>query len=61
VLEEVNGYVCNSMEEMAAMVKQVDKIKPENCRMLVEQNFSKKIMSQRYLDLYRNILVGDDW
>lgn len=61
VLEEVNGYVCNSMEEMAAMVKQVDKIKPENCRKIVEQNFSRKIMSQKYRDLYRNILVGEEW
>jgi len=61
VLEEVNGYVCNSMEEMAAMVGQVDKIKPENCRKLVEQNFSRKIMSQRYLDLFISILAGEEW
>ena len=61
VLEEVNGYVCNSMEEMVAMVKHVDKIKPENCRKLVEQNFSRKIMSEKYLDLYRSILAGGEW
>ena len=61
VLEEVNGYVCNSMEEMAAMIKQVDKIKPENCRKIVEQNFSRAIMSKRYLEIYRNILAGDEW
>ena len=61
VLEEVNGYVCNSMEEMAAMVGQVDKIKPENCRKIVEQNFSRNIMSQRYLDFYKNVLAGKEW
>ena len=61
VIEEVNGFVCNSMEEMAAMVGQVDKIKPLNCRNLVEQNFSRNIMSQRYLDLFRAILAGAEW
>ena len=58
---EINGYVCNSMEEMAAMVQQVDKIKPENCRAIVEKNFSREVMAQRYLKLYRNIVVNNGW
>jgi len=60
VQEEITGYVCNSMEEMAAMVQQVDKIKPENCRVIVENNFSRKIMSQKYLKLYRKIVENNE-
>lgn len=60
VQEEITGYVCNSMEEMAAMVQQVDKIKPENCRVIVENNFSRKIMAERYLKLYRKIVENNE-
>jgi len=62
VLDAINGYVCNTPSEMAAMVRQVDKIKPENCRAIVEQNFSRRIMAERYLKLYRNIVVeNNEW
>jgi len=59
--DDVNGYVCDSVDEMVEAVRKIDTIKPENCRKLVEQNFSRAIMSQRYLDLYRSILSGDEW
>lgn len=61
VLDEVNGFVCNTPEEMIGMVRYVDRIRPENCRAIVEQNFSREIMAKRYLELYRRILAGDEW
>jgi len=61
VLDAINGYVCNTPSEMAAMVRQVDKIKPENCRAIVEQNFSRRIMAERYLKLYMNIVEDNEW
>ena len=63
VLNGVNGFVCEkSLDAMVEAVKRVDEIKPENCRAIVEQNFSRKIMSQRYLGLYRKILdAGEEW
>ncbi len=62
LIDGVNGFVCDTVEEMVEAVKKIDTIKPENCRKTVEQNFSRKIMSQRYLDLYRGIIAGDgEW
>jgi len=61
LLDGVNGFVCDSVDEMVEAVRKIDTIKPENCRKLVEQNFSRAIMSQRYLDLYRSILAGEEW
>jgi len=61
LLDGVNGYVCDDVEGMVQAVKQVDLIKPENCRSIVEQNFTKEIMAFRYEKLYRDILSGNDW
>ena len=61
VLEGVNGFVRDDVEGMIEAVKRVDEIRPENCRAIVERNFSRKIMAGRYLDLYRKILAGEEW
>ena len=62
LIDGVNGFVCDTVEEMVEAVKKIDTIKPENCRKIVEQNFSRKIMSQRYLDLYKGIIAGSgEW
>ena len=61
VLEGVNGFVREDVDGMVEAIKRIDEIRPENCRALVEQNFTRKIMAGRYLDLYRKILAGDEW
>ena len=61
VLEGVNGFVRDDMNGMVEAMRRVDEIKSENCRAIVERNFSRKIMAGRYLDLYRKILAGEEW
>jgi len=61
VIEGVTGFVCDSVEEMVEAVKRVDEIKPENCRAVVEQNFTKELMAERYVRLYEKILEGGEW
>ena len=61
IIEGVSGFVRDDVEGMVQAVKQVDLIKPENCRSIVEQNFTKEIMTKKYLELYRKILAGDEW
>jgi len=57
----INGYVCDTVDEMIRAIKKIDTIKPEDCRRLVENNFSREIMSTRYLRLYENILSDKEW
>ncbi len=61
VIDGVNGFVCDNTDEMVSAVKRIHEIKPENCRRLVEQNFTKEIMASRYLALYKKILRGEEW
>lgn len=61
VVEGVSGFARDDVEGMIQAVKQVDLIKPENCRSIVEQNFTKEIMAKKYLELYKKILNGEEW
>lgn len=61
VLDGINGYVCNNVEELASAVGRVHAIKPETCRQIVEQNFTRQIMAERYLKNYRDIIDGKEW
>lgn len=60
VVEGVSGFVRDDAEGMVQAVKQVDLIKPENCRSIVEQNFTKEIMAKKYLELYKEIVYNNN-
>ncbi len=55
-----NGYYANSDEEFKYFVKQIDEIKPENCRRMAEQ-FSYEIMGENYLKIFKEIIEGASW
>jgi glycosyltransferase involved in cell wall biosynthesis len=55
------GFVCNSIDGMVEAVKRIDNIKPEDCRALVEQNFTKELMAKRYEDLYKQVVNNSEW
>ncbi len=61
VLDGINGFVCDSVEEIVKAVGRIGQISPDNCRSLVEQNFSRKLMTERYLRFYDQILSGEEW
>ncbi len=61
VIEGVIGFVRDDVEGMVEAVKRVDEIRPETCRAVVEQNFTKEIMSKRYEKIYNQILRGEEW
>jgi len=59
VLDGVNGFVCEkNVDAMAEAVYKAHEIKPENCRKLVKERFSRGVMSKHYLALYRSIYHG---
>ena len=60
VIDRVTGFVCNTEEQMIEAIKNIDQIKPEDCRTRAEE-FSKRVMAMRYEVLYKRIINGQDW
>jgi glycosyltransferase involved in cell wall biosynthesis len=56
IKEGETGFLVNSIEEAVLAVKKIEKIKRENCRNWVEENFSLKRMINRYEKLYKKII-----
>ncbi|MFW6134435.1 MAG: glycosyltransferase family 4 protein [Elusimicrobiota bacterium] len=50
------GFLVNNEKEMIEALKDIDKIKPEDCRKHVEKYFSVEKMAENYANLYKNIL-----
>lgn len=55
-----NGFFANSNKEFEYYIKQIDNIKPENCRKQAEK-FDYKIMGKKYLEIFKEILDGKGW
>lgn len=50
------GFIVKNIEEMAKAIKKIDKIKREDCRKLVKENFTVETMTQAYEKVYYKIL-----
>jgi glycosyltransferase involved in cell wall biosynthesis len=55
IQDGVNGFVCDSAEEMAARVGAIQSIDRGICREIMEQRFSDRVMVDAYEALYRSI------
>jgi len=56
IKDGVTGFVVDTEEELIEAVKNIDKIKPEDCRKHVEENFSVEKMAENYLKVYKKVL-----
>jgi hypothetical protein len=56
VEHEKTGYVVNTMAEFVKAVKRVDKIKPYECRSVVEKKFSAQALVNNYEKVYEKVL-----
>ncbi|MBI1883172.1 MAG: glycosyltransferase [Chlamydiae bacterium] len=52
VQNEVNGFLCESVEEMIHMAKRIDEIDRAACRRIMEEKFSDVSILDSYLNLY---------
>jgi len=55
VQDGVTGLFASTVDEMAAAVQDVSRIKTSDCRQYAEENFSSEQMAEGYLDLYRKL------
>ncbi len=49
------GYVVENADDMTEAVRISDNIRPQDCRDLYEREFTAGAMTQRYLDVYREV------
>lgn len=61
ILHGKTGFLCNSVDEMAAAVKNLDAIDAADCREFVQAKFSREVMARRYEELCREIVDGKEW
>lgn len=59
VEQGVNGFVCSSVDEMAAAVRRVQTIDRHNCRRILEERFSERAMLDGYEAAYRQLVAAN--
>ncbi len=50
------GFRCNTFEEFQEAINRIDEISPRKCRERVEENFTAKIMTGKYIKAYKKII-----
>jgi glycosyltransferase involved in cell wall biosynthesis len=56
VTDDVSGYVCANVDDMAARATDLARLEPQKVRGFAERYFSVQRMVQDYVDLYEDIL-----
>jgi glycosyltransferase involved in cell wall biosynthesis len=56
VTDDVSGYICGSVDEMAKRARNLSRLDPHKVREFAEQYFSVQRMVRDYADLYEDIL-----
>lgn len=52
------GFLFESEEELEEAIAQVHRIRPQDCREAALRRFDSRVMTERYLQLYRELLAG---
>ncbi|MBD1363964.1 glycosyltransferase family 4 protein [Mucilaginibacter sp. ZT4R22] len=53
----VNGFLCDTREEMAAFAKDIPKINRADCRRIAEGKFSSDTIGNQYEELYKRMVA----
>jgi glycosyltransferase involved in cell wall biosynthesis len=54
----VNGFVCDSVDEMASVVGRIAEIDRRECRRIAEEKFSDRVIVDSYERLYRELVAA---
>jgi glycosyltransferase involved in cell wall biosynthesis len=60
IIDDQTGFICNSIEQMADRINELELIDTNTCRKRSMQ-FSREKMAQEYLKLYTSIINGQEW
>ncbi|HEY9386244.1 MAG TPA: glycosyltransferase [Nitrososphaeraceae archaeon] len=59
VVNGVNGFLAESLEELKGYVDNIDQCAPQACRKRVEEMFSDEVMTNNYLSIFKKVLEDD--
>lgn len=51
------GFILNKVEQIPSAIRQIDKIKRQECRKQIEEKFTSEIMVENYEKIYKKILM----
>jgi hypothetical protein len=51
-----NGFVCDSMEEMTEVIRSLGEIDRRNCRRIMEERFSDRVLVDAFEGIYRKVM-----
>lgn len=57
IQDGTTGFICSSVDEMVAAIPKIDSIKRMACRERVERHFTAEIMTEQYLNVYRQLIA----
>lgn len=60
ISDGVDGFVCDSVEQMVDAVGKLDKLDRRDCRIKVESRFCDEVVVSQYLDLYKRLIRNGD-
>jgi len=55
-----SGFIAKNYDEVVDYIKQIDDINPISCRKRA-QDFTTEKMANKYIELYKEILRGEEW
>jgi len=58
VQDQVNGFLVNDVDSMAAAIADLDRLDPAVCRESVAKRFATEIVCKGYVDIYRRALTS---
>jgi glycosyltransferase involved in cell wall biosynthesis len=56
IQDGINGFVCDSVDEMVSAVSRIPEIDRRNCRQIAEHKFSDRVIVDSYERLYRELV-----
>ena len=59
VVNGVNGFLAENIEELKGYVDKIDECTPEACRRRVKEMFTDEIMTNNYLSIFEKVLEDD--
>ena len=61
VTDGKTGFVCDSMEQLAHAIEDIDLIRPEDCARDARERFDRRVMAKAYVDEYKRVMNGEVW
>jgi len=57
----INGYLCQTVDDLAHAMENIGRIKPQTCRQYAEERYRAERMAADYVSLYNQVRDGDGW